>query len=384
MAMTTRTNRVWLREADCSIDEFIATVDVETDVGAYPFADRVEQGAVVYSCASLRALGSNTLAVDVAAEIAAVLLDGPGIAVFQRAFASDVVDAASVVFHEIIDDEKRTGNAAGDHFAKPGSNDRVWNALEKLALRDPAVFADYYDNDIIPLVSTAWLGPAYQVTSQVNVVNPGGQAQEPHRDYHLGFMENEVAERFPAHVHRLSPVMTLQGAIAHCDMTIDTGPTMYLPHSHKYEAGYVAWRLPEFKRYFAEHHVQLPLSKGDAVFFNPAMFHGAGTNRTPDIRRMANLLQVGSALGRTLERVDRRLMINALYPTLTERLANGADRSAIDRVVAASAEGYAFPCDLDVDQPVDGLTPPSDADIVSRALDDGWPADRLAGRLASA
>ena len=258
----------------------------------------------------------------------------------------------------------------------------MWNALEKLALRAPDTFADYYANDVIDLASTSWLGPAYQVTSQVNVVNPGGQAQHPHRDYHLGFMENEMAERFPAQVHRLSPVMTLQGAIAHCDMPIETGPTMYLPHSHKYEAGYVAWRLPEFEKYFAEHHVQVPLEKGDAVFFNPAMFHGAGTNRTPDVERMANLLQVGSALGRTLERVDRRAMVHALYPALAQRLADGADRSGVDRVVAASAEGYAFPCDLDVDQPIDGLTPPSDADIVGIALDERWSAERLAARLA--
>ena len=373
---------MWLRAADCSIEDFITTVEVETDASAYPFADRVEQGAVVYSCASLRALRPDTLAVDVAAEIADVLLDGPGIAILTGAFEPNVIDRASAVFQEIIDDEKRVGTASGDHFAKPGANDRVWNALEKMALRAPDTFADYYANDVVDLVANAWLGPAYQLTSQVNVVNPGGQSQEPHRDYHLGFMEIEMAERFPAQVHRLSPVMTLQGAIAHCDMPTETGPTMYLPHSHKYEAGYVAWRLPDFKEYFAQHHVQLPLSKGDAVFFNPAMFHGAGTNHTPDVRRMANLLQVGSALGRTLERVDRRLMVNALYPTLTERLADGTDRAAINRVVAASAEGYAFPCDLDVDQPVNGLTPPSDADIVQLALDERWAPDRLAARLS--
>ena len=32
------------------------------------------------------------------------------------------------------------------------------------------------------------------------------------------------------------------------------------------------------------------------MFFNPALFHGAGTNRTSDVRRMANLLQISSAL----------------------------------------------------------------------------------------
>src|SRR5205085_11682474 len=98
----------------------------------------------------------------------------------------------------------------------------------------------------------SWLGPGYQVSSQVNVVNPGGEAQRPHRDYHLGFLTDEEAFRYPLHIHLLSPVLTLQGAVAHCDMPVETGPTMYLPHSQKYEAGYVAWRRPDFIAYFDE------------------------------------------------------------------------------------------------------------------------------------
>ena len=34
---------------------------------------------------------------------------------------------------------------------------------------------------------------------------------------------------YPAHLHRMSPVLTLQGAVAHCDMPIESGPTMLLP-----------------------------------------------------------------------------------------------------------------------------------------------------------
>jgi ectoine hydroxylase-related dioxygenase (phytanoyl-CoA dioxygenase family) len=32
-------------------------------------------------------------------------------------------------------------------------------------------------------------------------------------------------------------------------MPAETGPTMYLPHSHKYLPGYLAWRRPEFREY---------------------------------------------------------------------------------------------------------------------------------------
>ena len=49
----------------------------------------------------------------------------------------------------------------------------------------------------LALVSRAWLGPGYQVTSQVNVVRPGGQAQDPHRDYHLGFLDERRRRALP-------------------------------------------------------------------------------------------------------------------------------------------------------------------------------------------
>ena len=294
----------WLRADACQLDDLIALTHQVVTLETYPHASTIEHDTVIYDSAALReATASPT---ERAAVMADVLLNGPGVVVFKNAFALDVVEAATVAFNDIIVYERDAGIGGGDHFARPGDNDRVWNALEKLALRDPRVFAEYYDNEVLALMSQAWLGPRYQVTSQVNVVNPGGAQQAPHRDYHLGFMTDEVAEQFPAHVHRLSPMLTLQGAVAHCDMPVESGPTMYLPHSQKYEAGYVAWRRPEFKQYFAEAHVQLPLSSGDAVFFNPALLHGAGSNLTADIKRMANLLQVSSALGRAMEDIDRR------------------------------------------------------------------------------
>ncbi len=205
--------------------------------------------------------------------------------------------------------------------------------------------------------SEAWLGPAYQITSQLNVVNPGGAAQVAHRDYHLGFQSAEAIERFPVHVQRLSPVLTLQGAIAHCDMPIETGPTLYLPFSQSYLPGYMATARPEFRDYFDKHHVQLPLAKGDAVFFNPALFHAAGTNRSKDVRRIANLLQVSSAFGRAMESVDRLKMSLKLYPALKDLLRDQAITAAeADNAIAASAEGYSFPTNLDRDPPKGGTS----------------------------
>jgi ectoine hydroxylase-related dioxygenase (phytanoyl-CoA dioxygenase family) len=33
------------------------------------------------------------------------------------------------------------------------------------------------------LICEAWLGPGYAMTTQTNIVKPGGKAQAPHRDY---------------------------------------------------------------------------------------------------------------------------------------------------------------------------------------------------------
>jgi ectoine hydroxylase-related dioxygenase (phytanoyl-CoA dioxygenase family) len=369
----------WLTEEDCRLDDFVALVAATTTLDGYPYANAVEDNVLIYDCDRLRAhLTSDAGRRGVAAELGRALLDGPGLVVFQRAYPDlAVVDRATAAFQAMIAEQRASGATAGDHFARPGANDRVWNALEKLARQAPDVFVDYYANEVIALVSAAWLGPNYQVTSQINVVNPGGAAQEAHRDYHLGFQSNAQAARYPAHVHRLSPALTLQGAVAHTDMPVRSGPTMYLPYSQKYEPGYLAWRRPEFRDYFDAHYVQLPLAKGDAAFFNPALLHGAGHNRSADIRRMANLLQISSAFGRAMESVDRARMAVAVFPALRERRAAGVPDEALRRAVAACAEGYPFPTNLDRDQPVDGLAPPAQADLLWRAVDEDWTPDAL-------
>jgi ectoine hydroxylase-related dioxygenase (phytanoyl-CoA dioxygenase family) len=306
------------------------------------------------------------------AELIHALAVGPGVVVFEGVFDHDVVDRASESFSALIAAQRAAGGAAGDHFGKAGANDRIWNAAQKLALHAPEVFADYYANDAIALVCQAWLGPRYQVTSQVNVVNPGGAPQVPHRDYHLGFVDEDQLAAYPAHMHRMSAALTLQGAVAHCDMPLESGPTMLLPHSQKFVGGYVAFYQQEFIDFFATVQVQVPLLKGDAVFFNPALMHGAGANTSTDIRRMANLLQISSPFGRAMESMDRTAMVRAVYPSLLAMKAAGRSEQELANAVNATAEGYPFPTNLDRDQPIGSLAPASQVDTVLAAL-----ADRL-------
>jgi ectoine hydroxylase-related dioxygenase (phytanoyl-CoA dioxygenase family) len=365
---------------DCRLEDLVAVLGDRTDLTDHPHAETVELGVLGYDAAAVRGTTGADRQV-LRAEIAHALADGPGVVVFRGAWPDRaLLDRATAAFREMIAEQRAAGGAVGDHFAPPGANDRIWNALEKLAVRAPAVFVDYYANDVLALVAEAWLGPGYQVTSQVNVVNPGGAAQVGHRDYHLGFLPPARIEQYPAHVHRLSPVLTLQGAVAHGDMPVESGPTLYLPHSQKYLPGYLAAGRPEFREYFETHHVQLPLRSGDAVFFNPAVIHAAGSNRSAGIRRTANLLQVSSAFGRAMETVDRERMCAALYPALRARAAAGLD---VAPAVAAAADGYAFPTNLDRDPPAGGLAPPTQADLVHRALAQDWDEPRFRAELTA-
>lgn len=367
----------WLDPTRIDVAEVSRICSARTTRAQYPHASDLQRGILIFDAQQFPSIGS-AQARELQAELAHALMDGPGIVVLAGAFRdTSIIDRASTLFEAIIAEQHASGTAAGDHFAKAGANDRIWNSLEKHAIADPDSFIDYYANAPIAMVCQAWLGPGYQMTAQVNVVNPGGQAQVPHRDYHLGFMTNEQAEQYPGHVHRLSPVLTLQGAVAHCDMPLETGPTLYLPHSQKLIDGYLAWRDPAVAEFVRANCVQLPLVKGDAVFFNPAVLHGAGTNTSAGVRRMANLLQVSSAFGRAMETVDRAAICRALYPRLRARHGTDLSAEALSCVIAASAEGYPFPTNLDRDQPIGGLAPPSQAALLAQAIAEAWPVDRF-------
>jgi ectoine hydroxylase-related dioxygenase (phytanoyl-CoA dioxygenase family) len=374
-----RSGRVWLTPESCTLEEFIRSIDRKTSLADYPLASAVEMNVLIYEGDAVRAAAKDPeQRKAIMAEWAEAMLTGPGIVVFKNAFTDHAaIDAASKVFYDIIDEQHRDKSGGGDHFAKPGANDRIWNALEKLCLREPALFARYYGNEIIALISQSWLGTGYQITSQLNVVNPGGEAQSAHRDYHMGFQTVEEIARFPAHAHALSPALTLQGAVAHCDMPVESGPTLYMPYSQIFLPGYFAWRKPEFKDYFNKNHVQLALAKGDAAFFNPALFHAAGHNQTKDVKRMANLLQVSSAYGRAMEAMDRARMAAALYPSLLKVRDSDARANAI----AACAEGYSFPTNLDRDPPIGGLAPETQQQLMAKALAESWEPEKFNATL---
>jgi ectoine hydroxylase-related dioxygenase (phytanoyl-CoA dioxygenase family) len=374
----------WFDETSISLQDFIADVKKAESQTSCPLADDIQKNVPIYNASKIHGLINDQASIDqYMNEWTDVLLGGSGVVVFRGAFAdTSIVDRTTDVLNGLIDEEKRVMGERGDHFGKVGQNARLWNAHEKLCVANPEAFIHYNAIDVVDLISRAWLGPLYQITTQVNVVYPGGKAQTAHRDYHMGFQSAEQLYQYPAHAHRLSAELTLQGAIAHCDMPIESGPTQLLPFSQRYLPGYLAILRPEFREYFLEHHIQLPLKKGDALFFNPALFHAAGNNVSKDIVRFANLMQIGSGYGRSIEVVDRVRMSVGLYPTLHSMVKAGKlSQRQIDLVIAATAEGYPFPANLDIDSPLSGMAPPSQQDLLKLALHENWTSEKVASEF---
>ena len=371
---------VWMTSASCSIKDFRSCVEIETTHRRYRLADEISRNVPIYDAQRLREkLTDEPALLDVMAEWNDIFLDGPGVMVCRNAFAdAAVIDQVSNVLMQIIADERQASGNKGDHFGKAGANARVWNSHEKLCMLAPELYARYSANEIFSLASRSWLGPLYQITTQVNLVYPGGAAQVPHRDYHMGFQQEDQLMQYPAHVHWLSAALTLQGAVAHCDMPIESGPTKILPYSQRYLPGYFATARAEFRSYFEDHFVQLPLGKGDAMFFNPAVFHAAGTNVTASTERLANLMQINSCYGRPIEIVDRARMTKHLYPTMLAMQRSGEiSPRDMENLIAATADGYPFACNLDLDSPLSGLAPASQQDILRQALREDWTSEQL-------
>ncbi|NND92258.1 MAG: phytanoyl-CoA dioxygenase [Granulosicoccus sp.] len=378
---------VWLDESSADIAQLEALCEQQTDPASVPLSVDVIGEIPVYEGADVRAAASesDTAEAPVRAlqqEWARTLAHGAGVVLIRHAFDDiPVLDAVTAAFNALIDSERAAGSGA-DHFAPRGSNTRLWNAHEKLCIESPALFARYNANDVLSLMCGAWLGPGYQITTQANIVHPGGQAQHCHRDYHMGFQQADKLVQYPAHVHAMSPMLTLQGAIAHTDMPLESGPTKILPFSQQFLPGYLAAGRADCSAMFEKRQVQLPLNKGDMLFFNPAVMHAAGDNHTADVERFANLVQAGSVYGRTMELLDKARMSIALYPALQSLVTEAGWQSRHTRqAIEACAEAYPFPANMELEPPVNGLAPVSQQELMHQCLAEGCTPDEFSSRV---
>ena len=350
---------------DCNLVEFSKTLDHTLQQSEVPLSHDIQKNVPIYDVSKIDFLSDTKL---LRTEWANILHKTSGVLVLKNAYPdTSIIDTASAIYEKIIADEKAATGDKADHFAASGANDRIWNSAQKLCQYDPQTFSKYFSNLAVDTACKAWLGPNYQMTAQINLVRPSGAAQSPHRDYHLGFQTKEIAESYPAHVHDLSPALTLQGAIAHVDMPIESGPTKLLPFSQIYRHGYLAFSQHDFREYFENNYIQIPLNKGDVLFFNPALYHAGGANISKNIHRMANLLQVSSAFGRAMESLNRSEMTRMLYPILAKN-SDKMNEAEINAAITSCSEGYSFPTNLDTAPPLDGLAPETQANLFRRAL----------------
>lgn len=359
-----------------SLESFAAICSQVAHPHEFPLASSIQRNVPIYDLPQWQTVDPDQR-LALRAEWYQVLLHGPGVFVTKGLYADHrVVDEATATFYDIIQREKEAGASHGDHFAGAGKNDRIWNSFGKHCVADPASFLAYYSNPWLALICASWLGPGYRMTAQANNVKPGAVAQVSHRDYHLGFMSRERCMQYPKAMQIASQLLTLQGAVAHVDVPEESGPTRLLPFSQTFEQGYLAYQLPEFDAYFLDHYVSLPLEKGDGIFFNPALFHAAGTNRSTDINRMVNLLQISSAFGKPMESLDTLELVRWCWDDLTALYRDKGLGDEVKAFVASLGEGYPFPTNLDIHEPKAGsMAPQSEQDIIWDALQAGATKD---------
>ena len=242
-AKSPKSNQVYFSESDIDYDELTNICSQETLKDDYPLSDSISNNVVIYDAKDFVSfVGNIKQEIKLKTEMHQVLENGPGVFVIRNLYSEDVIDQSNVIFEKIV---KRENGSSNDHFAS-GTNTSIWNSFQKVALDNADAFINYYSNDLVKIIAESWCGPNSQMTAQVNIVRPGGEMQKPHRDYHLGFQENKVVEKFPISIHRLSNYLTLQGGIAHTDMPLESGPTIVLPYSQQYDLGYLTWRDSNF------------------------------------------------------------------------------------------------------------------------------------------
>ena len=146
----------WLDEASGSLSQFSALTSRTTQASDAPLAADIQHNIPIYDGHFVNEAAETPAARRrLLTEWTAVLAQGPGILVIKQGMSDhDVIDQATSIFEHLIDTEKAATGGGGDHFAKAGANDRVWNALEKHCLHDPQNFAHYYATHAINM---AWV-----------------------------------------------------------------------------------------------------------------------------------------------------------------------------------------------------------------------------------
>ena len=122
-----------IKNKDKNFEIFKQSLSQKTNKSDVPLSKGIEKNIPLYEGKEIneRSLEEN-YKIELLREWSNVFKEGSGIIVIKKGIAnSKVISEATSVFTKLIETEKEKFNSGGDHFAKPGANDRVWNALEK-------------------------------------------------------------------------------------------------------------------------------------------------------------------------------------------------------------------------------------------------------------
>jgi len=316
-------------------------------------------------------------------EIQEELYNGSGVVVIRRAYRDmHLLDRVSSMFLKRIDAEENIGIST-NNLKISKSNKRLVNVLNKFGEDEPEDFIEYYSNEYLHDVCRVCLGPIYQIISEVNVVVPGECSQMGHRDYPLGFYSLELMKEVPSQLAAAAPYLTLQAGVVHHDIPIDMGPTRFVLGSQNDPDGFLTWRDTEEQDRFQASAVQYTFLKGDLVFFNPAIFHGAGGNYTA-IPRIINLLQISCGMVKPLAHVDFVDLVSNIYPFLLQV----AKVEKAERICRVITDCWPFPTNFHTDPPKPDLNAGiTDKDwllnLWRRNADSSLVASKYAEKLAS-
>ena len=134
-------HQVYFSDSDIDYDELISICSQETIEANYPLSDSISNNVVIYDAKDFRSfVGNIEEEIKLKTEMHHVLESGPGVFVVRNLYNEDVIDESNAIFEKIV---KNESNSSNDHFAA-GTNTRIWNSFQKVAMENQEAFINYY------------------------------------------------------------------------------------------------------------------------------------------------------------------------------------------------------------------------------------------------
>ena len=96
---------------DIKLSEFASLCSQTVSLEDYNFSSDIQQRVVIYEGDNIRSLISTHQSLDLKSELHHCIKEGPGVVVVRQAFQDmKVIDRATEIFQEIIDEEKNSNH----------------------------------------------------------------------------------------------------------------------------------------------------------------------------------------------------------------------------------------------------------------------------------